>query len=310
MTELLPTGLQYFAEVARTGSVTEAAAALHVAPSAISRQVAKLEASFDAPLFERHARGMALTDAGERVLAYTRRAEIETGTLLSSLGGGAAAGTRRITVAATEGFVYRVVPRAMAALHRTHPDVAFQLQVVTSGQATQMVLDGEADVAATYSLGHQEGVRVEHASTWPLFAVAGAGHPLAGRQTVTLDELAPFPLALALRETSQRRLLDSAARSAGLELRAVLECNSVAAIYEFVRSGDGMGFISELGAHAQTDTGLSHLRVDHPVFEQRSAQLQTPPGRAQSPAVLEFLRLLMTELDPDYTPERASQRGA
>jgi DNA-binding transcriptional LysR family regulator len=169
-----------------------------------------------------------------------------------------------------------------------------------------MVVEGAVDIAATYSLGHTEGVRVEHTSTWPLFAVVSSGHPLAERQAVTLEELAHHPLALAMRDTSQRQLLDSAARSEGLTLHPVLECSRVGPIYEFARSGEGVGFISELGAGPRLDDGLVHVRVDHYVFGQRSAQLQTPVGRPQSPLLLDFLRLLIMELDPDYVPEKAS----
>ena len=306
MVELLPANVQYFVEVARTGSVTEAAVALHIAPSAISRQIAKLEAALGAPLFVRHARGMALTEAGEGLLAYARRAEIEAAALLDSIGPSVSPAWRPIVVAATEGFAYRLVPRAMAELRRSHPDASFQLHVVPSEEATRLAAEGAVDVAATYSLEHRDGVRVEHISTWPLFAVVSADHPLAGRETVTLPELAPLPLAMGMRDTSQRRLLDSAARGEGVALNTVLECSRVAPIYEFARSGEGVGFVSELGAQPRSHDGVVHIRVDHPVFEERSAQLLTPLGRPQSPLVLDFLRLLMVQLDPEYVPERAS----
>ena len=61
--------LRYFLEVARTGSVNQAAMRLHVVASAVSRQLAKLEDSVGVPLFERQPRGMALTAAGSRLLA-------------------------------------------------------------------------------------------------------------------------------------------------------------------------------------------------------------------------------------------------
>ncbi|WP_407696987.1 helix-turn-helix domain-containing protein [Streptomyces dysideae] len=58
--------LAYFLEVARAGSVTEAARVLNVAPSAVSRQIAELEAGIGVPLFARQPRGMILTGAGSR----------------------------------------------------------------------------------------------------------------------------------------------------------------------------------------------------------------------------------------------------
>ena len=69
---LLSLPLRYFLEVARTGSVNQAAQRLHVAASAVSRQLGKLEDSLGVVLFERQARGMTLTEAGtrKRLAAY------------------------------------------------------------------------------------------------------------------------------------------------------------------------------------------------------------------------------------------------
>ena len=64
--------LRYFATVARHGSIREAAEELNVAQSALSRQIQKLEQDFGVPLFQRHARGVELTSAGEIFLRHAR----------------------------------------------------------------------------------------------------------------------------------------------------------------------------------------------------------------------------------------------
>ena len=65
---MISLGLRYFLEVARSGSIAAAAGAQHVAASAVSRQIAKLEDELGIALFERQARGMALSDAGRQPL--------------------------------------------------------------------------------------------------------------------------------------------------------------------------------------------------------------------------------------------------
>ena len=65
--------LKYFLEVARAGSIAEASQRLNIAPSAISRQISKLEAEIGVALFERRARGMNLSAAGELLAAHARR---------------------------------------------------------------------------------------------------------------------------------------------------------------------------------------------------------------------------------------------
>ena len=65
--------LRYFSEVAHSGSLTEASSRLHIAASALSRQIAALESQIGSPLFERHPRGMVLSAAGEILLQHVRR---------------------------------------------------------------------------------------------------------------------------------------------------------------------------------------------------------------------------------------------
>lgn len=82
--------VRYFVEVARTGSISDASARLHVAVSAISRQIARLEGELGVALFERRPRGMSLSEAGERLLAYAQRSLLEAEHVMKEIGGLAA----------------------------------------------------------------------------------------------------------------------------------------------------------------------------------------------------------------------------
>lgn len=176
--QLMPVSLAYFLEVARTGSVTEAAQKLQVAPSAVSRQIAKLESGTGVALFVRHPRGMTMTDAGSRLLAHARRSEAESTALVDELRTGRGADVHHIKVVCSEGFGRRLLPRAMAAFRRDHPDVTFRLDVVPRQEATRRVVEGIADVAATYTMGPQHDVRVECAVVIPVAAVVPLDHEL------------------------------------------------------------------------------------------------------------------------------------
>ncbi|MDV9172024.1 LysR family transcriptional regulator [Streptomyces sp. W16] len=305
--QLLPVNLAYFLEVARTGSVTEAANALNVAPSAISRQVAKLESGIGVPLFARHPRGMTLTEAGSRLLAHARRAETESTTLLEELRTGRGAEARSVAVACSEGFARRLVPRAIADFRRAHPDVAFRVDVVARQEATRRVVEGLADVAVTYTMGPQHDVRVECAVVVPVAAIVPLGHELAGRDRIGLADLCGYPLALASPGTSQRELFDIGAQLEGLTVRPALVCDSLGPQYEFVRAGGGLALVGDLGdlGHIRQDTsteGVAYVPVDHPVFRQREAQVQTATGRRPSWSATQFTELLVAALRRDRSP--------
>ncbi|MEV6876737.1 LysR family transcriptional regulator [Amycolatopsis sp. NPDC051128] len=297
---LLPTGLTYFLEVARTGSVSEAAVALTVAPSAISRQITKLEAGIGVPLFLRHPRGMIPTDAGNLLLDHVRRSEAESAALLGELRTGRGLQARSITVACSEGFGRRVVPRAIAEFRREHPDVAFRVDVVGREEATRRVLDGAADVAVTYTTGPQHGVRVESAVVVPVYAVVPPGHALAGRDRVGLAELAGYPLALPTTGQSLRELFDIAARIENLAVRPALVCDELGPLYEFVRAGGGValaGGLGDLERDAEAE-GVGYVHLDNPAFRQREAQVQTMAGRTLSLTVTRFAALLVSFVRP------------
>jgi DNA-binding transcriptional LysR family regulator len=301
--QLLPVNLAYFLEVARTGSVTEAAHALNVAPSAISRQVAKLESGIGVPLFARHPRGMTLTDAGSRLLAHARRTETESTTLVEELRTGRGAEARSVAVACSEGFARRLVPRAIADFRREHPDVAFRVDVVARQEATRRAVEGLADVAVTYTMGPQHDVRVECAVVVPVAAIVPLGHELAGRDRIGLADLCAYPLALASPGTSQRELFDIGAQLEGITVRPALVCDSLAPQYEFVRAGGGLALVGDLGDTEQSAAteGVTYVPVDHPVFRQREAQVQTATGRRPSWSATQFTELLMASLRRDHS---------
>jgi DNA-binding transcriptional LysR family regulator len=302
--QLLPVNLAYFLEVARAGSVTEAAHALNVAPSAISRQVAKLESGIGVPLFARHPRGMTLTEAGSRLLAHARRTETESTTLVEELRTGRGAEARSVAVACSEGFARRLVPRAIADFRCAHPDVAFRVDVVARQEATRRVVEGLADVAVTYTMGPQHDVRVECAVVVPVAAIVPLGHELADRDRIGLADLCAYPLALASPGTSQRELFDIGAQLEGITVRPALVCDSLAPQYEFVRAGGGLALVGDLGDIEQSAAteGVTYVPVDHPVFRQREAQVQTATGRRPSWSATQFTELLVTSLRRDRSP--------
>ena len=156
--------LRYFFEVARTGSVNQAAQRLHVAASAVSRQLSKLEDSVGVPLFERQPRGMALTAAGARLLAHLNAQEAQSAGLVQQLQDLATQQAQQVRVACTEGFAVGFLPRVMAGFRAQHPSVQLHLQVAVPQEASALLLRGEADLALKYSLAPDKGLQVLHSA--------------------------------------------------------------------------------------------------------------------------------------------------
>ena len=293
---LLPTALVYFKEVAGSGTITDAAGRLHVSASAISRQISKLETSVGVPLFARHPRGMVLTEAGRLLLAHARRSEVEGDVLMEELRDSAKRRTRVIKIASAEGLASGRVAGAIGNISTNYRDVVVKLAVVPSAEATRQVIDGRADVGAVFSLGPERDVTVEFSVPAPPHAAVAESHPLAGRSSITLEELCQHRLALAGRGITQRELFDIALQREGLTAEIVLEADPLASVLEFARIGAGITLASRFAVPADARSGLVFIPVDHAVFDQREGQIQTMPGRRKSALVRAFITALSEAL--------------
>ena len=236
---LLSIPVRYFLEVARSGSVNQAAGRLFVASSAVSRQIAKLEDGLGTPLFKRGARGMALTAAGERLAAHLRNAVLDAEQVIDQVRdlGGQEAG--RIRVACTEGFAGSLMPIVVRAFLRSHERSQFELHVGAPDEVSALLMRGEADIGLKYVVAPEPGLEVEHSATAPVFAVMSPDHPLARQRVVTVAEVVRYPLAVSSRGgTTARQLFDLACSEQGLRYRANFVSNFSTALLPLMRSPD------------------------------------------------------------------------
>lgn len=190
------TGLRVLREVAERGTFTAAAATLGYTQSAVSRQVAALERTAGATLFERRSDGVRLTSAGLALLTHAVVALDEVDAAERELQGLASeGGVVRLGMFISAGAV--VVPRALAALRRARPDVDVTTREGTTPALVRALRARTLDVAIVssrppYRPPDDEAPRLDLevlAETTLVLAVP-AGGALAGREAVGVDELA------------------------------------------------------------------------------------------------------------------------
>ncbi|MEU0238299.1 LysR family transcriptional regulator [Nocardiopsis sp. NPDC006198] len=194
MAEFTLTGLRVVHQVAATGSFTRAGEMLGYTQSAVSRQVAAMEAAAGAPLFDRRGRGAALTPAGRilvrraaEVLADLAATEVELAGLRDPLAG-------RLTVGAYPTAAMALVPRAMAQVGSAHPGLAMVLEEASSPALLRRLRTGRLDVVIVgvgrdlpdYDLSELRQTAVLSGDL--LVAVADT-HRFAGRAGVTVPDL-------------------------------------------------------------------------------------------------------------------------
>jgi DNA-binding transcriptional LysR family regulator len=290
----LDTGLRYFLAVSQAGSITEASEQLHVAGSAISRQIARLEQEIGVPLFERRPRGMVLSEAGVRLAAFVRRNLVDVEQVIGEIRRLRGAHRIQIRLASSEGFAWDLLPEAIASFHRERPDVGFDLHVTSSAEATECVRDATADLAVTFSLTPARDVRVEYSQREYVHAVVNASHPIAQQPTVSLAELLPYPLAIVDEGTTVRQLFDVCCSAEQLSFEPVFETDYSGSLYTFAKLADAVTLTGHLPVRRRLAAdGLVAVPVTDRGMHRRYLQIQSMAGRTLPDTVQDFVAHLV-----------------
>lgn len=304
------TQMRYFAAVVQAGSVSQAALHLHVAASAVSRQIAKLEDTLGVVLFERRQRGMVPTAAGERLMSHLRAGMDDAERVIEAIRGLAGEAARRVRLACTEGFATGFVPAAVTGFRQLHPEVQFELHVAAPDEVSRLLLRGEVDLALKYCAAPETGVQVLHGTLAPLLAVMSPAHPLARKRVVRLAEVVAYPLAVGSPGVTARQLLDLACSMQGLHYRASVVSNFSSALLPLMHGHDVVlsGYLS--AAHLIADGRVVAVPFADTQMHQRRAQLMSLQPRDALSAMVQAFAGFLTRRIELHGRRRLGRRAA
>ena len=288
--------LRYFSAIARLGSIREAAEELHIAQSALSRQIQKIEEDFGVPLFERHARGVKLTSAGEIFLRHAQINLRQIERVRSEIDG--LKGLRRgmVSVRSIESLVPHLLPRAVNRFSKRHPGITFEITIDGSDQVVAAVREGRTDIGLAFYPPAETELETVFKMREPLVAMISARHPLAGRPKVSLADCAAYPIASPMKHTGSRILIDVACKAAGIHISPSLETNSIQLRVEFVKVNHGITFLSRLSAWDSLRSGeLVAVPIRDRLMNSATIDAITHSARQLPLAAEEFLRFLQGE---------------
>jgi LysR family transcriptional regulator, transcription activator of glutamate synthase operon len=283
--------LRYLDAVAGRRSFTQAALDLHIAQSALSQQVARLERELGVELLRRTTRRVEVTEAGELVLARARRALAEVDGVRADLDAlqGLVRGTLRLGGVPPVGPVHPA--ELIASFSRAHPGVAITVRedvaFLLLGQLREGALDLVMALVDPDGLDGLEGVRLRDEE---LVLVTSPGHPLARARRVPVERLAG--------ETLVAYGADSALRDALLAMapggRIVAEANEHETLRELTARGLGITLMPLTVAASRADRvairPLSPRQALPVSLVWRAGERPTPAARAFREHVLSSMR--------------------
>ena len=202
------TALRYFCETAQSRSVRAASERLHVSPSAISRQIAKLEHELRAPIFDRRAQGMKLTAAGEILQARVEGMIREFARVKSNIAAlhDLQAGT--VDVYCFQTATENVLAPVLHDFQERYPNVSFNVTMSSTDEAIKAVMDGSAEIGFVVNPPARTTVECTEIFLDTIVAAVSPGHALAGRASVTLEELAKYPMIATVKAFGLRQHID------------------------------------------------------------------------------------------------------
>lgn len=296
--------LHYLDEVARVGSIRQAAERLHVAPSAVNRRIQDLEAELGAPLFERLPRGMRLTAAGELFVHYIRSRSAHLEQVRSEIEDlqGLRRGCVRIVVSQAAAAAF--LPERIAGFKKKHPLVEFQVQVGDHCRALDSLRTFESDLALIFHLTPETDIRRLDELSQPLCLVMHRDHPLAAQQgPVKLKQCLDYPLVLPARDIAGRQLLDAFLAQRSIKLRPTIESNSFEFLLGYLRYEQALTFQIEIGV-ARVESELVSRQIDDRGFPSANLVLASLQNR-QLPVVAyafaEYLRTTFASFPGHYS---------
>jgi DNA-binding transcriptional LysR family regulator len=242
--------------VAQRRNVTAAAAELMLSQPAVSLQLKALERDLGLPLFQRGGPRLTLTDAGEvlsRAAASILFAKDEAERAIGELRDGTTG--RLILGAGTTGGMY-VLPRILQAYKARWPETEITMQVGTTDQLLERVLQNGLDLAVVGGPIEDRRFRTETICTDVLVLIAAPTDPICRLPSVTLKDLGGVPFIVPEAGSRTRQLVERQLREAGVPLRIALQMPGTEGVKRAVEAGLGIGIVSRYAVEAELATGV------------------------------------------------------
>jgi DNA-binding transcriptional LysR family regulator len=279
--------LKVFVEVAKQGSISAAAEELSYTQSAISQQIAALEAETGVTLIERLPRGVRLTTAGATLLTH---AEGILGRLAAAEAdmeaiAGLRGGQLRMASFPTAGAT--LMPLAIAMFRAQHPEVELTLAEGEPEEIAPRLYSGEFDLALLFEFAGTSdsltaGLVRQPLFEDPMFLALPADHPLARRRTLRLADLRAEAWIQTSSSSPCARHVVRSCHGAGFEPIVSFESDDYLTVQGLVAAGVGVALIPKLAlAAGREDIAIRALSPSSPVREVIAA---TPEDSRLTPA--------------------------
>ena len=235
--------LETFIHVAEYGSFSKAALVLGVAQPSLSRQVRALEVELREPLLLRHGRGVQLTESGRHLLDRCHGILHLVSQAKEELAARRDEPVGHISIAMTPTLARLHTLPLIRTFRKAMPKARLAIIEGFSAHITEWLTSGRADIGLVHNPEPLPSLEIKPLRDGRLFLVSLASEAPDG--PVPLSQLAKYPLVMPERGHIFRKLAESAAAMAGVQLRIEWEVSSIPVILDLVAAGMGHAALGE-----------------------------------------------------------------
>lgn len=280
--------LRAFIETADAGSLSRAARQLMLSQPSLTAQIQRLEKHLGAALFDRHGRGVTLTDAGTALYPRARRILDDVRSTEDAIRreGVEMAGT--LNVGAIPTVAPYVVPAAIQRLRARHAAMRVQLREDYSAVLAKLLLDGALDVVLAALPYPFEHLATEVLGTDALLVAVPVPHPAARAGRITLAQLRDAPTVTLDPAHCLGAQVDGFCSSRQVRPSVVCRSAQLATVFELVSAGVGLSIVPAMAAARHRELSCAYVPLaEHQL--QREIVAVWRRGAAESPQARAFV---------------------
>lgn len=242
---LLDSKILSLLKVVETGNYTLAGKELNLTQPAISQHIRAIETELHIRVFERVDKKLILTREGEILVRYCRRMQTLYNNLTKDLQNGAAR-MHSLNIGVTRTMEYNRISEVLARYARDHDGVTITLETDTLGGLRERVHNYELDFAIIDNDIHDNGISTMLLDTDRMMLVVSPDHPLARRESVTIDDIRSENLILWMPDPGSRELVHASVEEKGInvdELNVILEAENLSTVKNLISHGFGASIL-------------------------------------------------------------------
>ena len=293
-----------FCHVARLGSITRAAEHLGLGQPTVSQQVRALETELGVRLFERSGPRIALAAAGQSLYRIAMPLVEGMDGLHETFAERRERVSGMIRIAAGQGAASFMLPRFINRFRSRHPDVRFRIVRNVIGKAAGLLRARKEDLFFSGTKVDLTGIDRYRVSSYNLVLIVPPDHPLVGRESVELEDVASYPAIVPAAGTQSRKMGELMASQLGIEINVAVEVHGWGAIKRYVETGLGVSIVPDFCITEQDRLSVIPLSRH---FEGWGYWMYAHRDRSERSAAVERFVRFVTKLPP---PPPRNRRGS